>query len=131
MVGDTFGAAEGRVDKPGLGGSKRAAGRLASGPEVPPSTGLRAAALAGSHLPCEVGLEVVVWSAELSGAASFPGELCLEAELALLLDQEGRAEGGKRNRDWREREQRLGEERDSLSTHTLSAPCFLRHSKSP
>lgn len=92
MVGDTFGAAEGRVDKPGLGGSKQAAGRLASGPEVPASTGLRAAALAGSHLPCEVGLEVVVWSAELSGAASFPRELCLEAELALLLGQEGRAE---------------------------------------
>lgn len=74
MVGDTFGAVEGRVAKPGLGGSKRAAGRLASGPEVPPSTGLRAAVLAESHLPCEVGLEVV-WSAELSGAASFPGEL--------------------------------------------------------
>lgn len=101
MVGDTFGAVEGRVAKPGPGGGKRAPGRLASGPEVPASTGLRAAVLAGSHLPCEVGLGVV-WSVELSGAASFPGGLCLEAELAMLLAQEGRAEGGKRNRLERE-----------------------------
>lgn len=102
MVGDTFGAVEGRVTKPGLGGGKRAADRLASGPEVPPSTGLRAAVLAGSHLSCEVGLEVG-WSAELSGAASFPGELCLEAGLALLLAQE--------DRQREERETEIGERR--------------------
>lgn len=107
MVGDTFGAGEGRVAKPGLGGGKRAAGRLASAPKVPPSTGLRAAVLAGSHLPCEVGLEVV-WRVELSGAASFPGGLCLEAELALLLAQKAKWRE-ERGTDLREREQRLGE----------------------
>lgn len=72
MVGDTLDVVEGRVAKPGLGGDKRA-GRLASDPEVPQSTGVCAAVLAGSDLPWEA-LEVV-WSAELSGAASFPGEL--------------------------------------------------------
>lgn len=101
MVGDTFGAGEGRVAKPGLGGGNRAAGRLASAPEVPLSTGVRAAVLAGSHLSCEVELEVV-WSVELSGAASFPGGLCLQAELALLLAQESQVERRKRNRFERE-----------------------------
>lgn len=121
MVGDTFGAVEGGGAKPGLGGGKRAAGRLASGPEVPASTGLCAAGLAGSHLPCEVGLEVVR-SVELSGVASFSGGLCLEAELALLLTQEGGAERGKRNRDWREREQRLGKRERLIINPRTSIP---------
>lgn len=107
MVGDTFGTVEGRVDKPGLGGGKRT-GRLASDPVVPPSTGVCAVVLTGSDFACEVGL-VMVWSAELCGATSFPGELCLEAELASLLDQKGQEEREKRNRDLREREQSLGE----------------------
>lgn len=86
MVGDTFGAVEGRGAKPGLGGDKRA-GRLASDPVVPLE--VHAAVLAGGHLPCEV-----VVGAEPSVAASFPGELCLEAELASLLVQKGQAEKG-------------------------------------
>lgn len=86
LGGDTFSVLEGRGAKPGLGGGKRA-GRLVSDPEVPPDTGGRAAVLARGCLPCEV-----VGSAALSASASFPGELCLETELALLLAQKGQVE---------------------------------------
>lgn len=121
MVGDALGAVEGRGAKPGLGAGKRA-GRLVSDPEVPPSPGGRAAGLAAGRLPCEV-----VGSAELSGAASFPGELCLEAELASLLAQKGQVERRKGNRDLREREQRLGERGGFMEPHYE----VLRHRQSP
>lgn len=87
LGGDTFSALEGRGAKPGLGGGRRA-GRLASDPEAPPDTGVPAAVPAGGCLPCEVA-----GSVELSASASFPGELCLETELALLLAQKDRVEG--------------------------------------